>query len=118
MISTLRKQLTAFILLFSVFLVPLYSFAHDAVSESSKDVCACHFLLTDRGNDERGGQQDHFPGNTANDCCDSEECCPDAAEPPVIFDLSAHVSRKHRFHPHTNGYIPEVYPVIFVPPES
>ncbi|KAF0215399.1 MAG: hypothetical protein FD174_4138 [Geobacteraceae bacterium] len=115
---SLRKQLTVMLLLVAVLLAPLNSFAHDATSGASKDTCACQLLLPDCGTDESGDQPDHYPGNNTGDCCDSEECCPDAAEPPIFCDLRVNISGRQLFHPNINCHIPEVYLAIFVPPEN
>jgi hypothetical protein len=118
MSMSLRKQLTALLLIVAVLLVPINSFAHDVTSGASNDTYACQLFLTECGADERGEPSDHFPGNNADECCDNEECCPDGAEPPIFCALRVNISEKQLSQPLTNGRFPEVYLAIFVPPES
>jgi hypothetical protein len=118
MTISLRKQLTAFLLLLAMFLAPLNSFAHDVTSGASEDTCACELLPTECDTDELGDQSDHFPCNSANDCSDSEDCCPDAAEPAFFCNLRLNISVNQLSHSNTHAHIPEVYLAIFVPPEN
>jgi hypothetical protein len=115
---SIRKQLTAILLLVAVLWAPLNSLDHDATSEASKETCACLLWLTDCGSDRSVDQSDHFPGSSADDCSDSEECSPDAAEPAFFCNLRLNNSEKQLSHPNTHGHIPEVYLAIFVPPEN
>lgn len=115
MTDSLHKNLTAFLLLLVLLLGPLNSFAHEPASGASSDTCACQ-LLMDRSSGESGA--DHSPGESSQDCCDSEECCPDGAVPPVLCDLKVNFSAEQLFLPHTKGYTPQLYFAIFVPPQS
>ncbi|MDD2733686.1 MAG: hypothetical protein PHF56_07065 [Desulfuromonadaceae bacterium] len=118
MTKSVRKQLMAYLLLVVVLLLPINSFAHDMTSGASKDKCACQLMLPDVSTDGSGDPSNKYPVNNPDDCCDSEECCPDAADPPIFSVVGVNISGKHLFHPHTNAYIPVVYLAIFVPPES
>jgi hypothetical protein len=113
---TFKKQLTVFLLLAAVFLVPLNSFAHDVKSDATKSSCACH--LHDFSADEGSTQPDHYPDSHTDDCCDCEGCCPDATEPLLFYGLRVTVSVKQLFHLPANSVFPKVYLTIFVPPES
>jgi len=113
---TFQKQLTVFLLLAAVLLVPLNAFAHDLKSAAMKNSCACH--LADHHPEERGGQSDHYPDSNGDDCCDCEECCPDATELSIFSGLNLHASVNQLFHPPANSFFPKVYLTIFVPPES
>ena len=112
------KQLTAFLLLVAVLLVPINSFAHDETSGALKDTCACKLLLADCGEDERGGQPDHYPDNGSDDCCDSDNGCPDTADSPILCDVKVYFSVKQLFNSNTNSPPPKVFLAIVVPPEN
>jgi hypothetical protein len=117
MIMSLRIKLTALLLLVTVFLVPLNSFAHTMTSGVvDSPPCACQ--LADCHPDERGGQPENYPDSNGDDCCDCEGCCPDATEPPVSYNLRINISTYQHFHPYANGLFLEVYLTIFVPPEN
>jgi hypothetical protein len=118
MTISLRKQMTVFLLHFALLLVPINTFAHDLTSAAFKDTCACELLATECDTDEMGDQSDHFPGSSADDCSDSEECCPDATEPANFCNLRFNISVNQLSHPNTHGHISEVYLAIFVPPEN
>jgi len=113
---TFHNNLTALFLLIAVLLAPLNSFAHEVTTGAAKVPCACH--LTDCSTDGKDSQPDNYPGSNGADCCDTEECCPDATEPPASCNLSTYIPVKQHFQPHTNGHFPRVYLTIFVPPEN
>jgi hypothetical protein len=114
----LMKQLTVLLLLLSVLLAPVNSYAHDVRSGASKDTCACEILTMAFNIDELGDQSDHFPDNSTNDRSDSKECCPDYAEPELFCNLSLHFAVNQLSHSNTHWHIPEVYLAIFIPPEN
>ncbi|MGA7828222.1 MAG: hypothetical protein WCA04_11210 [Geobacteraceae bacterium] len=115
---SLRRQLSVFLLLVAVLLVPIKSFAHDAASGALKDACACQLLLADCCEDERGGQPDHYPDKSTNDCCDSDNGCPDTADSPILCDVKVNFSVRQLFDSTTNSSPPKVFLAIFVPPEN
>jgi hypothetical protein len=118
MTNSLRKKLTVFLLLFALLLMPFNTFAHDVTSAASKDTCACELLPTECDTGETSDLSDHFPGNSGDDCSDSEECCPDAAEPAFFCNLRLNISVNQLSQSNTHAHIPEVYLAIFVPPEN
>ena len=118
MVIFIRKQLTAFLLLFAVLLAPINSFAHNVTSGAAQDTCAQQFVSTGCGTDDSEKQSDHCPGNNAADHCDSMDCCPDAAEPPFLCVLRVSIPERQLSLSLNNGHLPEVYLAIFVPPES
>ena len=113
---SIHNNLTVLLLLVAVLLAPLNSFAHEVTTGAAKVPCVCH--LTDCSTDENGSQPDHYPGSNGADCCDTEDCCPDATEPPDFCNLTKYTSVKQIFQPSTNGHFPRVYLTIFVPPEN
>jgi hypothetical protein len=113
-----RKQLTVFLLLVMVLLVPFNSFARDMTSGVSKNTCACHLLPTDCSTDEKEDQPDHGQVDNDSDCCDSGDCCPDAAESTIPSDLKVNISGRQLICPNTIGNIPKVYLTILVPPAN
>lgn len=118
MTMTLQKNLTVILLLVAVLLAPVNSFALDAAFGAATDPCACHLLLTDCCEDEKGGQQNHCPGNSADGCCDCEEACADAAEQPLYNDLRVNISVRPLSLPSATNHVSKVYLTIFVPPQS
>jgi hypothetical protein len=118
MVIFIRKQLTAFLLLFVVLLVPIISFALDVTSGAAQDTCARQFVSPGCGMDDSEKQSDHCPGNHAANHCDSIDCCPDAAEPPRLYVLRVSIPERQLSLSLNNGPLFEVYLAIFVPPES
>lgn len=118
MVIFIRKQLTAFLLFFVVLVVPINSFALDVTSRAAQDTCAWQFVSTGCSTDDSEKQSDHCPGNNAAGHCDSIDCCPDAAEPPILCVLRVSIAERQLYHSLNNSLLPEVYLAIFVPPES
>ena len=117
MIMLLHKQLVIFLLVVAVLLVPLNSVARYVASGSAQGTCACRIVTIDCSAEDPGELPDHQPGTATGDCCDSEEGCHEATEPPAACDASANISEKQLFHSDPDRYIPTVYLAIFVPPE-
>jgi hypothetical protein len=115
---SLRKYLPVLLLLVAVLQAPLNSFAHNLTSGAALNSCSCELLTTACCADEKSELPDHFPGNGNGDCCDCDECCPDASEPPISCTLRVTFSAKQHFHQYADGHVPEVYLAIFVPPQS
>lgn len=118
MIIFFHKQLIAFLLIFALLQVPLNSFAPETASGGSQNTCQCEMLLADCGTDEKGEESNHYPGGSANDCCDSEEPSADAAEPQLAGNIKINISARNFSSPNTTDHVPKVYLTIFVPPEN
>lgn len=112
------KQLTAVLIVVAVLLVPLHSVAHDVKSGTVQDLCVCQLLPADCSADQPGEQSDHSPGNNSGDCCDSEDCNPEASGPPAACKAVVYSSEKPLFYSDSSSHILPVYLAIFVPPES
>lgn len=112
------KQLIAFLIVVAVLLVPLHSVAHDLKSGTLQDLCVCHLLPADGSADRPGELSDHSPGNNSGDCCDSEDCNPEASGPPAACKTVVQPSGKQLFYSDSSYHIHPVYLAIFVPPES
>jgi len=81
-----------------------------------EDACACHLLQNDCGHESKDNHKE-MPCDSPGDCCD-EDCSHDAAEPPFIEAIIAATSAMKKFSPYSTRIPPEVYFVIFVPPEN
>jgi len=112
------KQQIAFLIVVAVLLVPLHSVAHDMKSGTAQGLCACQLLPTDYCADVPREQSDHLPGNSSGDCCDSEDCSPDASEPPGECNISLHFTGNQPFYSDSSSHILPVYFAIFVPSEN
>ncbi len=106
------------LLLVALLLLPLNAFAHDLKSEAGQKPAVCQMAPTDGFSDLPQDRSDHCPDNTADNSCESEECCPDSTEPPPCSGLRVNISATELFHPGRYVHIPEVYLTIFVPPQS
>lgn len=117
MTPLLCRQLTAILLLVVVLLAPFNSIAHHYAPGAMQDACACQMPHGDAV-DSNGANTEHCPDNDTGDCCDHEECCSDAIEPPSNANIVVRIPQKQFFSLNNDKKIPEVYLAIIVPPES
>ena len=111
------RQLTAIILLVTVFFAPLNSIAHDYKSGAMKATAACQ-MTQDECTHDGNEQTDNCPCDGSGECCDTEEICHDAMEQPHNSLLYISQSPMQLFRQEPAQIFPKVYLAIFVPPES
>jgi hypothetical protein len=112
-----RRQLTAILLLVTVFFTAPALIGHELKSGAMKEVCACQMLQDDCPLDSNE-QPEECPCDSLGDCCDHEEHCYDSMDQAHSSGLNIHPSPLKLFHPEPAKSFPKVYLAIFVPPES
>jgi hypothetical protein len=117
MMISFFRQLTVILLLVTVLCAPFTSIAHDLKS-GAMTAESTGQVLQNIGTHDGTGLPVDCPCDGSGDCCDHEECCEDALEPPCASELVIYPDLMQVFQPYSARALPEVYLAIFIPPES